>query len=251
MQKSTVEGRRREMRFAGIMPISCFSIWGDKLDSHMVLAQFCHLEPYLKFYQTRVEKGDLVILDNGAYEGESCPPKQLHRITQELKPTVVVLPDRVGSFVGTVADSFSFLDRGLPTDTDGMLVLHGKNFDELEKLYNLNPVGWVGFPRMHRGYPNWPFHRWMLASKLKPNGVKRHALGMLDGDTNELQNLEVQGFYSVDSSAPIWRGLHGYELGDPNWGHIGFYPECTSECWSAQGLQVAEKNLQRVLEACR
>lgn len=245
------------MRFCPIMPVQAFERFGDCSNSWMALCQHLRHKEYREFFQRKLEKGDTVILDNGAYEGLSLSSGQVAQWVAEIKPTVVVLPDVPGDFVKTLRRSFDYLDRySLPRSTEGMFVLHAENgkLKQFEVAYELCPTKWVGFSRLTKSYylyMTWPQHRDCFASHLKIEKMwrpelKHHALGMLSGYVEELSYLANQGFESCDSSAPIWRGLLGYSMTD-KWPNYEFQVQAGPE---ANNWQMAEKNLTEVMEAC-
>lgn len=225
----------------------------------MALAQYLGNKKYYEFFARKVEDEEVVILDNGAYEGHKTRPIELATWATRLRPTVVVLPDVPGDALKTYRESMNYLDKfGVPTEA--MLVLQAPDGDTdlFARLYEDCPVGWVGFPKRTRYYgegnghlkhpdQRWSFMQYLKESELYRAELKHHALGMLDGNVAELRYLAANGFTSCDSSAPIWRGLHGYYLSDPNWGKWQFDPECPPDI---NNLVRAGKNLDTVLEAC-
>jgi len=246
------------MKFCPIMPISAFEKFKNSSDHWMALAQYLHLEEYLKFFQEKIEKGETVILDNGAYEGVPMQAWRLAALVKELNPTVVVLPDVPGKFAKTLVGVDDYLNRfGLPKGTAGMTVLHapdGKR-QQFETAYGMVCTEWVGFSRLTKSYGHgvqWPYHRvsfatYLHASEQWRGELKHHALGMLRGNVQELKALNGVGFHSCDSSAPIWRGMHGYEVDEVDWPDYSMEPLCAPE---AANWEMAERNLAVTLEAC-
>lgn len=234
-------------------------VFGHRTKHHMALAQYLMNKRYFEFFARKVEDKEVVILDNGTYESRRMSPVDLAVWATRLKPTVVVLPDVPGDMLRTYRDSMNYLDKfGVPVEA--MMVLHAPNGQTplFEKLYENCPVGWVGFSKLTRyygidnGHLGWPEHRWSFMRHLKRHGMyrqelKHHALGMLNGDVAEMGYLAENGFESCDSSAPIWRGLHGYALEDTSWCKWAFEPECHE---NVNNLVQAGKNLDQVLEAC-
>jgi hypothetical protein len=223
----------------------------------MALAQYLHLPEYEKFFQERVKAGDTVILDNGAYEGQQMQPAMLNKWVRRLKPSVVVLPDKPHDLLRTVQYSMQYLEEfGLPYGTEAMMVLHAEDgrLAHFETAYNLCPTKWIGFSRLTRCYSTelkWPWHRAQFAKWLQDHSIWRsslfhHALGMLNGNVEELKLLSSTGFDSCDSSAPVWRGLLGYSMQD-NWPNYEFQPFISDE---VNNWTQADINLNEVLQAC-
>ena len=205
-----------------------------------------------------MEKGETVILDNGAYEGVQTAPFKLNQWVRELRPAVVVLPDAPGRLAQTLFKAEDYLSRfGLPTGTEGMTVLHAPDgkLEQFIMAYTLVQTKWVGFSRLTKAYSDtmkWPYHRCTFAVHLRACNywrpeLEHHALGMLNGNLHELRSLNQLGFHSCDSSAPIWRGLHGYEVNDSDWPNYELTPLVAPE---VSNWEMADRNLKTVIEAC-
>jgi len=262
LQNLDIEKGRREMKFCPIIPTGAFQRFSKASDHWMALAQYLHISEYRQFFQKKLADGEVVILDNGAYEDTPMPMTQLNYWTLELKPSVLVLPDVPGKCLNTLVAAGSYLrDFGLPHGTEGMMVLHAQDgkLEHFIAAYELCPVEWVGFSRLTKSFDaelsaevTWHDQRVAFANILRERGLwrrelKHHALGMLSGDVTELTKLSYVGFHSCDSSAPVWRGLHGYSTNDPTWPNYAFEPLAPPE---ANNFDLAEQNLAVVLSAC-
>lgn len=233
---------------------SCSKSW-------MALAPFMRNEKYKQFFVRKIKSGDFVILDNGAYEGDLVSSQEYADMIRELKPSVYVLPDVPGQFAESMKSSSGFLNRfGIRGESDPLWVVHGKDGD-LDQLTTSYCVGamlcpWVGFSRLtnHFGLtsPHWrrrvDFIQYLQSEGKWGEGAEHHALGMLDGCMRELPLLAASGIYSIDSSAPIWRGLHGYCM-DSKWPGFSFRPEL-GHTPSESNLTLASSNLSHVQESC-
>lgn len=213
------------MQFCIISPASGLQKWATKSKAHLVLSHVTNAM-YQQFYRQRRMEGDLVILDNGAYEGRLDSNQLLERVGL-YHPTVTVLPDLLGGPGKDSAElSKRFHDKwkGL-IDTEWMFVPQGQNSRDFEYclckgIEEIRPT-WVGIPR-HVGTdignmdihtrPNWVRY----VHSLDPN-VSVHCLGMLAGSVSELSFLADANCASIDSSAPVWRGWNGYDIDDPKW----------------------------------
>jgi hypothetical protein len=213
------------MQFCIISPATGLQQWATKSKAHLVLSHVTNAL-YQQFYRGRREDGDLIILDNGAYEGRLDSNQLLERIGL-YHPQVVVLPDLFG---GPGRDSldisvrFHTKWRSIISNTEWMYVPQGETVKDFEYVLckgieEIQP-SWVALPRI-------------LGTKLAPNigtrtkwcayihtrypSVNVHALGMLAGNAEELPLLASANCASVDSSAPVWRGWNGFRLHDPAW----------------------------------
>jgi hypothetical protein len=249
------------MEFAVICPEDLLEHFGRRTKYHLVLAQHCDRRKYFQFYYDRARRGDVVLLDNGAYEGSLVAPERLLELTKDLEPTVVVLPDSPGNFITTKEMSLKFLEMlyKYGVKVEKMMVLHGPPGSlpifEMAYVQACKYADWIGFTRrtMRFGVPGesyinrraW-FAKHLQNEKIWDHSKKHHALGMIGGSVPELHRLASVGFTGCDSSSPVWRGINGYRYGDP-WPDIPFslagpiYPD----------IDKAEANLQEVLEACR
>lgn len=116
---------------------------------------------------------------------------------------------------------------------------------------------WIGFPRNDSfgfGVNERGSRRPAIVSHLAKQPYwdptkTLHAMGMVRGDLRELELLRTRGFNSVDSSAPVWRGLHGYHTNDPTWPEYAFEPMC--DIHESVDWQLAERNLREVYARCK
>lgn len=217
------------MQFCVIAPAAGLQRWATKSKAHLVLSHVTNAL-YQQFYRKRSEGGDLVILDNGAYEGRVDSNQLLERIGL-YHPKVVVLPDLYG---GPGEDSFNlsktFHDRwkSVISHVEWMFVPQGETIKDFETcllkgIEEIQP-NWIALPRI-------------LGTKLAPGIHTRaswsnyihelyptgnvHALGMLAGDTAEIPLLAAANCASIDSSAPVWRGWNGFDINDERWNVSG------------------------------
>lgn len=78
-------------------------------------------------------------------------------------------------------------------------------------------IGWIGLPRcLTTHFQGWRPTIAGLVREDRPH-LKLHALGMANGSLDEVKALKEAGVYSIDSSAPVWRGWCGYSLTTPGW----------------------------------
>lgn len=251
------------MKFCAIGPLAM----GENLKSHshhMVLAQYLYDRDYFEFFRdVREREGSFVVMDSGVYEGAAVNSRELLYWCKQLRPNAVVLPDQPGSLRETLTKSLAFADM---MDVDNFLrsirkidkwkVIHAENeswedfvlsyqydsrlFDgvclsRLVKSFNTNHMTRVDFIKSLKAHKLW-----------NPN-CYHHALGMIDGSISELSDLCNAGIDSIDSSAPIWRGLHREPLySSPKDFLIPFDPFSMGFNDTEQAIT----NFTRVLEVC-
>lgn len=204
-------------------------------------------------------------MDNGAYEGEQLDEFDLLEAMHLLSPNVVVLPDDPGNMLSTLRKSESFLNR-LQREKYGavstMTVVHAidGHLRGFELCYKLAKEfsDWIGFSRLTKsfGLPNESRldRRSKFVYHLQQKGLwspshHHHALGM-NGYVDELRRLSRLGIESVDSSSPVWRGLLGYSFED-KWPDVPLDMELAGVDRRYLHAELAERNLQEVMEACR
>jgi hypothetical protein len=236
------------VQFCIIAPATGLQQWATKSKAHLVLSHITNAL-YQQFYRKRREDGDLVILDNGAYEGRVDANQLLERIGL-YHPQVVVLPDLLG---GKAVDSFNLSRRfhgqwrHIISNTEWMYVPQGETIKDFEYglckgIEEIQPT-WVALPRI-LGTTLAPGlgtrTQWTAYIHTRYPGINVHALGMLAGDFNELPLLASANCASVDSSAPVWRGWNGFRLHDPAWDTEG------SECDFDAPPQTNKRHLQAI-----
>jgi hypothetical protein len=219
------------MRIALISPIAGLEKWSALSHIHLVLAQV-EDERYINFYKRMRERGDLLILDNGAYENQLVAVDRLREMREEYHPQIIVLPDnphlssrnnfelaqRAWKDLNLHQGEFMFVPQG-PCDVWSWL-------HYIERAVNEMRVTWIGLPReswnavSHAGeYPERvrATLAFLIRSRLS-NRVKIHALGQFGSNPlAEKYLLEEAGIYSMDTSGPVWRGWQGFEITNADW----------------------------------
>jgi hypothetical protein len=155
-----------------------------------------------------------VILDNGAYEGELVTPSELLRVASELKPSVLTVPDKINDARESERMARDFLTYTI--DFPLMRVLqhesrYPEDWEHLSRTLETNYT-WLAFPRILGDFR-------LLAIKAATEPYRNgehsyiHAFGWT-GNLNEVRALAKLGVTSIDTSAPVWRGLHNYKILD-------------------------------------
>lgn len=274
------------MQFCYICNVGALSSYGDRSRTHLALAQVIKRSDlarraYVGFYRERAQRGDYVILDNGAYEGDQLTTSGLLAAIEEFQPSAIVLPDYPGDFDKTESRSVDFLcalkrhcgvgfTDSIPIHT--IKVLHAADgnleaFVNSWKTARYYGVDRIGLSRLTGRYgvpvTSLPveqedvrpgFVRYLsqlgLYDSKDPERQKIHAFGMCSGSLKELKALADLGVTSCDSSAPIWRGMWGYRLEDTCWVDEPFNPLLRVSV-PTSSYQFIEYNIQQVEEAIR
>lgn len=244
------------MHYACIAPTAYLEQYAGRGHFQLCLAQVAMRDAgYFEWYRKRRELGDFVILDNGAYEGELVGARELIRVSEELQPNVLTIPDKIND-----ADESQRLYDDFMREANGvkqfgwpafMRVLQheSRDMDDWQELIDNIHDNWVALPRVLKEF------RVEVAGYL--NATKRsyqnvHAFGWT-GNLNEVRQLAKLGVTSIDTSAPVWRGMHGVKLQDyvdGEWEHAGpkldpSYPDIFPE-----DQPLIDSNLAAMQRAC-
>ena len=225
------------MRYTPIPPINYIEKVVERTKSIFMLAQLWTIEEYRKAISN--SKLDLIVLDNGAYEGELVSDRRLVEVIEEvadLKPETriyAIVPDVMQDPKATtnrIRQFFKFLDKNnikLPKNVSLLGVIQvNPNIDIKSALrqtitfsYKLQNIAMeYGYNLRGFAIPIWFYRKWgcrdQFASALRlvyNSHMYIHALGL--DDINELRYLRF-GFDSVDSSMPFTLAYYGLKLND-------------------------------------
>ena len=186
--------------------------------SHLVVAQWLEDKDYRMFYKALVAKGHELILDNGAYEfGVGMEGEQYWKIIGQLKPTIVVVPDKFRDAEQTVQSARAFFqemeDRCLETQFELMGVPQGQTIEEWFACYRkLAPlVDVIGIPTAQWG-DRTGIVRHFLASKLDNMIEPRiHLLGCWN-PMEVMMYKDVPRVKSIDTSLPFKYAERGWMI---------------------------------------
>lgn len=218
------------MEFCIITPTIALPKYATLSRTHLLLCQI--QDPnYWNFYSDRWLKFDTIILDNGAYEGQSDWARLVDRI-RVIQPHIASLPDYLcedwkktwhaaTQFLDSYFYEFDkvewmYIPQASPGDILGFV-------DGLYSALEDERISHIGLPRaLAYRITQDPWMRVRVAEQIKKRSqVGIHALGMVKGNHLELRALRESGCVrSCDSSAPVWRGWHGFKLTDRNWPEI-------------------------------
>lgn len=240
------------MRASVLLPIRSLNRLKDLTNYHLVLYQLLGENGAREVFKALRDRGDFLILDNGAHEGERTPITSLLEEAEDLRPDVVVLPDLLEDFESSfflTLEAILFVSRvGVKGDFRWMVVPHDRSpwgmlgkalaffafarrDAELSLFYGLSHDDpWVEeFLRLPKAYRKLiraclknlgPIH--LLGSPRSPQALKTLAY-----------DLPLVG---VDSARPVVAALHGLRWDDPRAEEVRrppnyFYLDLPEEVW--------------------
>ena len=253
------------MEFCIISPTAGLELFATRSKTHMTLApQVVGDTEYLRFYIKQRDSGDFILMDNGVYESDYSEIRFLAAL-DTLKPNVAVLPDVICKSAESTKRSLDFYRKfgsQFPF-VKWMFIPQGKTLTGWKASFqcyvdHMDPNNtWLGLTRFLPTHvcPNDPLIRVKLAKEIKDHfpQLPIHCMGMADGDVNELDLLAKQGLvYSIDSSAPVWRGWLGYPIKDRTaWRENDGPPVDFGATLDDAYLETARKNLEVCLDKCK
>ena len=211
------------------IPKQLFPIHDIINDYPYVLGHLLNLDKeYAAFYKKKLETAPFSILDNSAFElGKSIPFQELYDLSQEYKPTHLVLPDVVNDYQKTKSNAIEYLKefRDEESDLKYIGVCQGDSFEDIADcidLYVIQGVDLIALPFDLIKESEWVtvrfrFLKWWIKKfyNESPNfyrNVKFHLLGCqnpiefaLFKDNPIMERL----IFSLDTSSPIINGWVG------------------------------------------
>lgn len=93
------------MKLAHIVPVSLLETIPNYQRTHLVLSEIAlSNNRYLAFYAERVQRGDVVILDNPVHENRPVTIERWLKAVEVLMPSIAVIPDVIDSEAHTMAN---------------------------------------------------------------------------------------------------------------------------------------------------
>jgi hypothetical protein len=214
--------------FGIITPTAYLRRYAAQSHFHLVLAHLIDVdEEYTNFYAQMSDRGDFIIMDNGAFElGESYEPSKLIELGRRVKADAVVLPDYPGqdaerTINAAIRLSQQVKDAGFMTffapqsrlgATEEWIAAYRWGAENPD--IDIIGMSILGIPNALPHIPR-SYARVVMTQLLYDRGVfardkYHHYLGLNAGPNLELPALiEMQALDSCDSSNPVWAGICG------------------------------------------
>lgn len=222
--------KKSKPQFCIITPTPYLEEYASQSNTHLVLAHIVdNSEEYAEFYRSMSDRGDFLIMDNGAFElGQSYDPGKLIELGHKCGADAIVLPDY------PFQDSKKTIDAAItwsPIITDEgfkTMFVPQSEVGELEDWINcyswassnagIDIIGMsiLGIPN---ALPNIPksYARVVMTEILHDRGIfdnrkYHHYLGLNSAPNVELPALiKSKSLDSCDSSNPVWCGIQGIQ----------------------------------------
>jgi len=219
--------------FCIIAPTSFLEPHATRSNTHLVLAHIVDQDPvYADFYLRMKQRGDLIIMDNGAFElGKSYEPEKLIDLARRCGASTIVLPDYPNQpATVTIHAAMEWVDSIKSNGFNTMFVPQSEigDLDGWIQSYTwgcMRPdIDMIGMsilnipnalPLLPPAYARVVMSQLLLDRKLFDHTKYHHFLGLNAGPTVELPTLlKMRVLDSCDSSNPVWCGVNGvrYDL---------------------------------------
>lgn len=215
-------------KFGIITPTAYLRRYATQSHFHLVLAHLIDVdETYASFYRQMSDRGDFIIMDNGAFElGESYEPSKLIELANIVKADAVVLPDYPAQDANRTISAANSL--GPRVKDAGFLTFFApqSRVGEMEEWIDAycwgagnDAIDIVGMsilaipnalPYIPRSYARVVMTQLLYDRGLFNAEKYHHFLGLNAGPNLEIPTLiEMGAMDSCDSSNPVWAGICG------------------------------------------
>lgn len=222
----------KKIKFAYIAPIKYLDLVPEDSDFHLVLVHLLKNPAYAEFYQKKIERGDVVICDNSAFEFGK--PMETTQLLDEIgksgiKPTYVVAPDYpTCDWKKTIKSTEQFIKdveledfqvMGVPQSEIGDWRGWLNGYQEMLNIPEIKMIGMsiLGIPNAFQSLTNTAdiaFNRVFATNYILQNGLNdsryetwHHYLGLGNGPRELLAQRQLGLIDSNDSSSPFWHGI--------------------------------------------
>jgi hypothetical protein len=201
-------------------------------DYHYCLPHLLENKQYHKFYKNARERGDLIIMDNGLFEGVSHTEEDLVERINDIKPDIFIVPDAWNDPHTTVKNAKKWIDYyidKIPSTTNLMAVVQAKTVSDAMLTYSkFVELGFNHIALNHSGvfYKELYKHQNELMSLMMgrikfinmlsglkgfSNDIHHHLLGAtLPNEFSYYKGKEYNFIKTIDTSNPVIYGLkHG------------------------------------------
>lgn len=224
---------KKEPGFGIIAPVAYLHQYASQSNFHLALAHLVDTNAeYAKFYRKMSERGDFIIMDNGAYElGKSYEPKKLITLAKAIEACALVLPDYPGEPAEKTINAAQEMYKDIKDEQLFTFFCPQGKIGDLEDWINAymwaSQQDWIdmigmsilgipnALPHIAKPYVRVVMTQILIERKIFAHYKYHHYLGLNAGPNLELPSLIRMGaLNSCDSSGPVWAGIcgHSYTL---------------------------------------
>jgi hypothetical protein len=201
-------------------------------DYHYCLPHLLENKQYYQFFKSASERDDLIIMDNGLFEGVSHTIEDLLEKINDIKPSIFITPDAWNDPETTIKNAKKWIDYyadKIPTTTKLMAVVQAKTVSDAMLTYSkLIELGYTHIALNHAGvfYKELYQHQNELLSLMNgrirfvnilpslkgfSKSIHHHLLGAtLPNEFSNYKGLQYEFIKTIDTSNPVIYGLkHG------------------------------------------
>lgn len=224
------------------------------LSTHMALAQHLLADAlYSDYYRTKHKLGHFIIVDNGAYEGNTPPFAQVVGAANSIGADEIVMPDIIGDCDASWPMTTNSLYCSFVAPYRRLVVPHGHNWDEwldcLTQIDNRIDYATIGIPKYLEAWPGGREHALQLL--LTRGAMGSHNIHLLGSYAHPILDVSPKNFptlyihvRSIDTSAPIAWAQSNLELT-----LVGIGKQIIR--WGRDvPLKLAEKNIAQLNDWC-
>jgi hypothetical protein len=201
-------------------------------DYHYCLPHLLENKQYYQFFKSASERGDLIIMDNGLFEGVSHTIEDLLEKINDIKPDIFIVPDAWNDPITTVKNAKKWIDYyadKIPSTTNLMAVVQAKTVSDAMLTYSkfvelgftyiaLNHAG-VYFKELYKHQNELlslmtgriKFVEMLPSLKGFSDNIHHHLLGAtLPNEFSYYKGKQYEFIKTIDTSNPVIYGLkHG------------------------------------------
>jgi hypothetical protein len=201
-------------------------------DYHYCLPHLLENKQYYQFFKSASERGDLIIMDNGLFEGVSHTIEDLLEKINDIKPSIFITPDAWNDPETTVKNAKKWIDYyadKIPSITKLMAVVQAKTVSDAMLTYSkFIELGYTHIALNHAGvfYKELYQHQNELLSLMNgrirfvnmlpslkgfSKSIHHHLLGAtLPNEFSNYKGKQYEFIKTIDTSNPVIYGLkHG------------------------------------------
>ena len=231
----------KKVKYGYISPIKYQHLIPESADFHLILAHLLDKQEYVDFYKEKIKRGDIVILDNSAFEFKrALSAEEIFGFIERsgIEPTYVVAPDYpYQEWQVTMESTLKFIEEvkdkpykvmAVPQSRRGDVEGWVTSYDLMVHNPHIDVIGMsiLGIPNAFHnitGTDDIAFNRifatkYLLERKSNNPYKWHHYLGLGGGPREILIQRQLGLMDSNDSSSAFWHGYLDIEFDDSIWG---------------------------------